>query len=162
MSSPALADRTVRDLLEAFAAPVPAPGGGSVAALAAANAAALVERCARATPGPGFAHARARTAALRAELVLLADSDAAALESLAGASRSSAGAIARAAADASGPPARVQIAAVEIRELAASLERDGHRAYRGEARCAMLLADAAARIAGMIIALNRTLAEQET
>jgi formiminotetrahydrofolate cyclodeaminase len=37
-----LADRTVRDLLDAFAAPVPTPGGGSAAALAGAVAAALL------------------------------------------------------------------------------------------------------------------------
>ena len=147
MNPPALADRTVRDLLEAFAAPVPTPGGGSAAALAAASAAALVERCARVTPGPGFAHARARAGTLRSELVLLADSDSAALAAL--------------VEDASGPPALVQIAAAEVRELAASLERDGPRAFRGEARCAMLLADAAARIAGMIVALNLALAERE-
>jgi hypothetical protein len=117
----ALADRTVRDLLEACAAPAPTPGGGSVAALAAASA-ALVERCASVTPGPRFERARVRAGVLREELVLLADTDSAAL---------------------------------------ASLAQHGHRAFRGEARCAMLLADAAARIAGTIIALNLALTAPE-
>jgi formiminotetrahydrofolate cyclodeaminase len=162
MNEQALADHSFRELLDVFAAPVPVPGGGSLAALAAAGAAALVERCASVAPGPGFAHARARAGALRSELMVLADTDSAALASLVGASRAYADRVAGAAADASRPPALVQIAAAEISELAASLGRGGKRAFVGEARCAMLLADAAARMAHAIIELNLALADRDT
>lgn len=155
----ALADRTFRDLLEAFAAPAPTPGGGSAAALAAAAAAALLERCASAAPATEFAHARARAGALRRELVLLADSDSVALASLVDARRSHPSRLGRAAADASAPPALLRVGAVELTELAASLAQNGRRSFRGEARCAMLLADAAARMAGTIIALNLRLGD---
>jgi formiminotetrahydrofolate cyclodeaminase len=162
VSTQTFADETVRDLLAAFAAPVPTPGGGSAAALAAAVAAALVERCARVAPGDGFAHARARAGVLGRELVQLADLDASALASLVAASRSGSPETRGAAAEASGPPARLQVAAAEIGELAASLERDGSKAFRGEAICAMLLANAAASIAGTIVAMNLALAARET
>ena len=154
-----LADRTVRELLDVFAAPVPAPGGGSLAALAAACAAALVERCASVAPGPGFAHSCARARVLRHHLVVLADADAAALSALVRASR--AHAVGSAAAEASRPPALLQIAAREISALAASLGQGGTPAFAGEAHAAMLLADAAAHIARTIIDLNTTVAERD-
>jgi formiminotetrahydrofolate cyclodeaminase len=51
-----LADKTVKDLLDAFASPAPTPGGGSASALAAMSA-ALLEMVA-AMPKPRAARRR--------------------------------------------------------------------------------------------------------
>ncbi len=148
-----MGERSFRDLLDTFAALTPSPGGGSVAALAAASAAALVERCASATAHSDAARTRTRAAALRVELLVLADRDASALAALAAAADGHAGA----AIDASGPPALLRAAAEEVAALAASLEHDGARAYRGEAHCARVLASAAASVAQTIIVMNLAL-----
>lgn len=154
---PALADQSFYGLLAAFAEPSAAPGGGSVSALAAALAAALVERCANASH-PQFADARSRATELRKKLVKVAEQDALALSTLANVGpRSHDHDYLAAAAAASGPPARLREAAVEVSALAASLERHGAVAFRGEAHCAMLLSDAAARAADSIVALNGAL-----
>jgi methenyltetrahydrofolate cyclohydrolase len=146
-----LAALSVHDLLDVLARPVPAPGGGSVAALAAASAAALVERCAGVSAQPELAWAGARAQTLREELLELADRDACALAAFAG----SAGELRTAAAvDASGPPALLRAAAEEIAELATTLEREGPISYRGEASCARVLATAAASVAQTIVVMN--------
>jgi hypothetical protein len=145
----AAVDRPFGSLLDAVARPA-GPGGGSVAAMTAAGAAALVERCAVAAGGR-FDAERARAASLRALVSAIADDDAAALAALA---RGRGAAIAAAAALASGPPERLRAAASEIASLAALLERSGAPALRGEARCALLLADAVVRAAEAIIAIN--------
>jgi hypothetical protein len=149
-TSGTLVDERLRDLLDTFAAPTPSPGGSSVAALAAASAAALVERCASVTEQADAPRTCTRAAAPREELLMLADRDASAPAVLADA----AGASGRAAIDASVPPAVLRAAAEEVAALAASMEHDGARAYRGEAHCARLLASAAASIAPAVIAMN--------
>ena len=138
------ADRTGRDLLEAVAAPRSPLGGGAVAAITAALAAALVERCATAMPDAG--EAGERVAALREELLAIADDDAAVLASLIRGERPM--------LPASDPPRRLRAAAEEVAEVARRLERDGVPRLRGEAACAALLADAAVRAAAAIIAIN--------
>lgn len=150
-----LANEPFDRLLAAFAEPTAVPGGGSAAALVAALAAALVERCSDASH-PRFVDARSRASALRKDLVAVADEDARALARFVRAiSRSPDTAeLATAAADASIPPARLSAAALEVAELADSLERHGAIAFRGEAHCAGLLADAAARVAQSIVSEN--------
>lgn len=138
------ADRTGRDLLEAVAAPRSPLGGGAVAAITAALAAALVERCAAAVPEAG--EAGARVAALREELIAIADDDAAVLASLIRG--------AAPATSASDPPRRLRAAASEVANIARRLERDGVPRLRGEAACAALIADAAVRAAASIVELN--------
>jgi methenyltetrahydrofolate cyclohydrolase len=137
-------DGTVRELLEAVAAPRSPLGGGSVAAITAALAAALVERCAAAAPGAG--DARERAAALREELLAIAGEDAAVLASLIRGERP--------VPAASDPPRRLGVAAAEVAEVARRLERDGAPRLRGEAGCAALLADTAVRAAATIVELN--------
>jgi formiminotetrahydrofolate cyclodeaminase len=157
---PSLADQSFYGLLASFAEPTAAPGGGSALALAAALAAALVERCANASH-PQFTDARYRATELRRKLVRLAERDALVLAILADVGLRSQDHehddLVAAAADASGPPELLRAAAVEVSALAASLERHGAVAFRGEAHCAMLLADAAARAAESILALNGAL-----
>ena len=150
-----LANEPFDRLLAAFAEPTAVPGGASAAALVAALAAALVERCADASH-PQFVDTRSRATTLRKELVAVADEDALALACFVGAIARSSGTagLTAAAADASVPPARLGAAAIEVAELAESLERHGAMAFRGEAHCARVLADAAARAAQSIVALN--------
>jgi methenyltetrahydrofolate cyclohydrolase len=136
-------DGTARELLAAVAAPRSPLGGGAVAAITAALAAALVERCA--VTAPGLEEERARAAALRESLVAIADDDAAVLAAII----DGGGGVAP-----SDPPRRLQEAAAEVAELARRLERDGVPRLRGEAACAALLADAATRAATSIVALN--------
>ena len=156
-SIPQLADQSLSDLLASFAERSAAPGGGSASALAAALAAALVERSANASH-PQFADARSRATELHKKLVKVAERDALALSSLANVGpRSHDHDYLAAATAASGPPALLREAAVEGSALAASLERHGAVAIRGEAHCAMLLSDAAARAAESILALNGAL-----
>jgi methenyltetrahydrofolate cyclohydrolase len=138
------AERPGRELLEAVAAHRSPLGGGSVAAITAALAAALVERCAAVAPGSG--ECRERAAALREELLAIADDDAAVLAGLIGG--------AGVTASASDPPRRLHAAAMEVAELARRLERDGVPRLRGEAACAAVLADAAIRAATAVVALN--------
>jgi hypothetical protein len=92
----------------------------------------------------------ARAAELRAELLALADRDAEVLAALASAHDRAA-----AAEAASGPPVALRRAAAEVAQLAAPLESTSVPAYRGEAHCARVLAEAAASIADQIVSLNR-------
>ncbi len=146
MAAEPLIDRTHADLLDAFAAPVATPGGISAAALAAAMAAALVERCAATAPA-----VRDRAGELRAELAAVADDDVPVLHALATAAPADRVA---AAAAASGPAARLRDAATEVASLARTMEGDGPLRLRGEALCAALLAEAAAATAVAVIAAN--------
>jgi formiminotetrahydrofolate cyclodeaminase len=156
-----LANEPFDRLLAAFAEPTAVPGGGSAAALVAALAAALVERCSDASH-PRFVDARSRASALRKDLVAVADEDARALARLVRVISRSPGTaeLAAAAADASTPPARLRATAIEVAELADSLERHGAIDFRGEAHCAGLLAGAAARAAQSIISLNASVASR--
>lgn len=83
-----LADKTVRDLLDAFASPAPTPGGGSASALAGATAASLLAMVA-AMPKTAHGTAEDRAAldaihpqllALKDEMVKLIDRDSAAYD----------------------------------------------------------------------------------
>ena len=82
------AEQSFYGLLASFAEPTEAPGGGSAVALAAALAAALVERCANASH-PQFTDARSRATELRRKLVRLAERDALVLSILADVGRPS-------------------------------------------------------------------------
>jgi quercetin dioxygenase-like cupin family protein len=141
------------DLLDALASPSAPVGGGSVAALTAAMAAALVERCAA---EHGDEALRARAKVLRGGLAALADADAAALVTLmreptGDVDHETAGLLAEAA---SVPMRRLGECARELGRLARDLERDGKPWLRGEALCARALATASAEASAAIIACN--------
>lgn len=156
MDSDALTSQPLASLLDAFAARSATPGGISAAALAAAMAAALVERCAAAAAGDQRVVAD-RAAALRRDLVGVADDDIAVLAALAKASPTERPA---AAAAASGPARDLRDAATEVGRLAEAMERDGAPRLRGEAQCAGLLANAAAQTAVAVIDGNERLARR--
>jgi formiminotetrahydrofolate cyclodeaminase len=155
MAGDSLSDQAFAVLLETFAGPSATPGGISVACLAAAAAAALVERCGAAAAPAELQGAGRRATQLRGDLVAAADADVEVLHALA---KAAPGDRAAAAARASGPAMALRAAAVEVVELARMLERDGAPRLRGEARCAALLAGAAADTATAVIAANEALA----
>ena len=146
---------SVGGFTERVAARTPAPGGGAVAALTAASAAALVAMAAR------FADRPAGPAeALRARLEPLADADAAAYTEVLAAYRLAKDdplrrrRIAEALRVATEIPRAVAAAAREVALLADDLVERGNRNLVGDARTAALLARAAADAADELAAIN--------
>lgn len=150
---------SVGGLLERVAARTPAPGGGAVAAVTAASAAALVAMAAR-FGGEDAVDVAARAEALRATLEPLADADAAAYTAVLAARRlprddpARTGRIAEAMVEATEVPRRVAEAATEVADLAAGLVATGNRDLAGDARVGELLARAAADAATALVEIN--------
>ena len=149
-----LLDLRVADLLEAVAAREPAPGGGAVAALAAALAAGLVSMANRFS-GTGAERAEE----LRAAAAVLADADAAAYDGYLRAARSARVSGDQAAAEAAlaaatDVPLAVLEIAVEVSQLAAAVAADGNHRLRGDATAAALMASGAAAIAAVLVREN--------
>jgi formiminotetrahydrofolate cyclodeaminase len=149
-----LLDLRVADLLDAVAAREPAPGGGAVAALAAALAAGLVSMANR------FSDTGAeRAEELRAAAAALADADAAAYDGYLRAARSARVSGDRAAAEAAlmaatDVPLAVLDIAVEVAMLAAATAANGNKRLRGDATAAVLMASGAAEIAAVLVREN--------
>ena len=150
-----LADRRVREALDALASRTQPPAAGVASALAAAAAAALVELTAGlaadrvAAEGGTRAEAEARlrtlvgrAAELRRQVLAIADDDARAYAEVIGARE--AAARARALARASEPPLAIAEAAAEIAEAAAEAASAGSWAFTADAVVAGSLAMAAA------------------
>jgi methenyltetrahydrofolate cyclohydrolase len=116
----ALGEQTVDELIEALAAPSPAPGGGSSAALARALAAGLAELTA-AIAGDSADEAGGR-----------ADRDRRVGEALAAASE---------------PPLEIARAAAEVGAVALGVAAHASASVRGDVITSVLLAEAAARSA---------------
>jgi formiminotetrahydrofolate cyclodeaminase len=125
------AAETVSGFLDGLAARSATPGGGSVAALGAAQAAALVGMAARFTEDPSAAEVAVAADRLRDRAVALADADQAAFTTVSEAyslprgteaeRERRAGAVRAALAAASGPPAEVVAVAAELVALAERL-----------------------------------------
>jgi formiminotetrahydrofolate cyclodeaminase len=162
MTNVPLVEERFSTLLDGFAGDGPALGGGSGAALVGAVAAALVERCARASRQQSMIDA---AAGLRDVLARAADQDAAAFADLREAVRASERLgderVVAAATAASDAPALVLDAAARVAALARTLEAEGPSRWRGEARCAVLFADAACQASHEIVALNAKIAEPD-
>ncbi len=140
-----VADSTLDELLARLAAPAPSPCGGATAALTAAMASSLVAMVAAGSPGweEGLA-VETRARELRGRLVELAERDTEAVAGLVALRRL-------------GPAERagaIERAAREAASLAALAEASGKRGMRADATAARLLADAAARVADEIVAVN--------
>lgn len=147
-------DLPLTDFLDAVASEEPAPGGGSVAAIAGALAAALVEMSAR------FSHewadrpkVVARAKELRDRLAGLAPQDAAAYEGFMAARREG-GDVQEALSAASDVPLQIAEAAVEVTELATLVAERGNPNLRSDASTGALIAEAAARAAASLVAEN--------
>lgn len=145
-----LSDRTVRDLLDDVAARTPAPAGGAVAALVAAQAAALAGMASRfAADARDVAAAADR---LRHLAAALADDDIAAYSAFMAARRTPGEGAAR--SHAADVPLATAEAAAEVAALAAPLVTDGNRNLRADAATAVFLAAAAAAAAATMVAEN--------
>lgn len=164
----ALADRPFAELLDDVAAERPAPGAGSSTALTAALAAALLEMASAFTLARAeysaihdrCQHARERAAALRADVVALADRDLDSYAPVLDALRlpaddpDRAHRLRAALAEAAVVPLAIARSAGEVAELAAELGRDGNRHLLGESITATLLAEAACRAAVALVELD--------
>jgi formiminotetrahydrofolate cyclodeaminase len=149
-------EKTLTGFLEEVAARTSAPGGGAVAAVAVAMAAALVEMAAQFSRKHWSEadDAASRARALRERAGPLAQADAEAYEAVI-AARGGPGydeALSRAA----DVPLAVAEAAAAVGELAAELAARGNPHLRGDAATAALLAEASARGAANLVEINLT------
>lgn len=172
MSSPSLAELTVRDLTERLASRAPVPGGGSASALAGALGAALVEMVCELTVGkpeyedidPVARQIGAAAGELRVSMLAAAEDDAAAYLHVVAARRlprdseeeraARKAAIGEASVAATEVPLRVARLAAEVLDLAASIASIGNRNAVSDAGAAALLAAAAARGAALNVRIN--------
>jgi methenyltetrahydrofolate cyclohydrolase len=167
-SSPVkIASLSLAALADAVDSEDPTPGGGAVAACAAALASALAGMAARfsvrGATGPGpFAALADRAAALSASCLRLADDDAAAYARYAAAvrmpkepdPRARQQALRSARDSAAAVPLELAETAAELTRLAEQLARDGNSHLRSDAVTAALLGAAAARSAAIFVADN--------
>jgi formiminotetrahydrofolate cyclodeaminase len=151
----------VERFLDRIASAEPAPAGGSVAAVAVAMAAGLVAMAARlAHEWPKASEVVERAETLRSELarLALADDDAYAKVTealrLPAASPSRAEEVATALSGAADVPLAVAEAAAEVAVLAALVAQEGNERLRGDALVAAELAEAGARGAAELVAIN--------
>jgi formiminotetrahydrofolate cyclodeaminase len=154
----ALADQSVRELLDAVGARTPAPGGGSAAALSGSLAAGLVEMAARFTAGREDVAGEA--AVLRSQLLSLGERELSAYEPVLEAFALDAGdpdreARMRAAlSDAADSPLEIARAAAVVASLGAELALTGNANLTGDAITGALLAEAACYAAARLTEIN--------
>jgi formiminotetrahydrofolate cyclodeaminase len=153
----------VERFLDRIASAEPAPAGGSVAAVVVAMAAGLVAMAARlAHEWPKASEVVERAEALRSRMktLALADEDAYAKVTealrLPPDSSSRAAELAAALSGAADVPLAVAEAAAEVAVLAALVAREGNDRLRGDALVAAELAEAGARGAAELVAINLT------
>jgi len=167
-----LADRPLRDLLAAFSAPDPTPGGGSASALASAVGVSLlmmVAGLAKTRNGSdddraALAAASAALAALRDALADAIDADAAAYDQVVSAYRlpkatpeerqARTAAIQRALQAATDVPLSVMRLSADGCEQAATIAMHGHRGAASDVGVAVALLRAGLHGAGLNVAIN--------
>ena len=154
-----LPDVTIGRFLERLATPEPGPGGGSIAALTLAHAAGLVLMVARRSretwPEAGGVAAQAQ--AIQSRALPLVDSDATAWVEALDALETRGTGLAAKLDRAAEVPLRIGELAADLAELAALAAERGEGTYRGDAAAAALFADAAARVAEKLVAVNLTM-----
>jgi formiminotetrahydrofolate cyclodeaminase len=154
----ALAKQRLADLLDAVAAPTPAPGGGSSAGIACALAAALVEMAAGIGDAAGPDVVRARV--LRARALELAEQELSSYAPVLEARRlpvddpARRAWIAAALEEASAVPREIAAVAAEIVVLAQRVGAEVSAAVRGDAETGRLLAEAAGAAAALLVETN--------
>jgi methenyltetrahydrofolate cyclohydrolase len=140
--------------LDRVASEEPVPAGGSVAAIAVAMAAGLVAKTARLSGDwPRAAETVERAEALRTLVTALAQADADAYTKVLEALRRKEG-VAAALSAAADVPLAIAEAAAEVASLAALAAGDGNPRLRGDAVTAVELAEAGARGAAELVAIN--------
>jgi formiminotetrahydrofolate cyclodeaminase len=151
-------DLSVAEFLQAVAAREPAPGGGAVAAVSVAAAAALAAMAARFSPGMEDLAERADR--LCAEVLPLADADAAAYGRVLAANRMPrdvpyrAGQIATALSEAADVPLAVAEIGAEVASIGARVFEAGNANLRGDALAAVRMAGAGVRTAAALARIN--------
>lgn len=163
----ALGEHTVGELIEALAAPSPAPGGGSSAALACALAAGLAEMTAAIAGDSAdeasaerLADHRARAGELRRRALELADRELGSYRPVLAAIREAGGRadrdrrVGEALAAASEPPLEIARAAAEVGAVALGVAAHASASVRGDVITSVLLAEAAARSAAALVEIN--------
>jgi formiminotetrahydrofolate cyclodeaminase len=154
-----LLDARLRDFLDRLASVEPSPAGGSVAAVTVAMAAGVLAKVARASQeqwaSAGGVLAQAEALRARVEPRAQADADAyaeafAALRQ-APAQQERLGRLLSRAADL---PLRIAEAAADVASLATLAAHEGDPAVSADAAAAALLAEAAARAASNLVAVN--------
>ena len=157
---PAFLDLQLREFLHRLAAPEQGPGGGSAAALTVAVAAGLVAMVARRSreAWSDAAGVAAQAIAVQERIAPLAEADAeawaAALDALGGGRGDDE--LHQVLADAVQIPLEIGEAAADVASMAALAAEMGEGTFRGDAAAAALLAEAAARAAGKLVAVNLT------
>jgi formiminotetrahydrofolate cyclodeaminase len=154
-------EEPVERFLDRIASAEPAPAGGSVAAVAVAMAAGLVAMAARlAHEWPKASEVVERAEALRSKMARLALADEDAYAKVTEAMRlppdspSRAAALQAALSGAADVPLSVAEAGVEVAVLAALVAQEGNERLRGDAFVAAELAEAGARGAAELVAIN--------
>jgi formiminotetrahydrofolate cyclodeaminase len=153
----ALAEQRLADVLDAVAAPTPAPGGGSSAGIACALAAALVEMAAGIGDAAGVDSARA----LRARALELAERELSSYAPVLEARRLPADdaakpdRIAAALEEASAVPLEIRAVAADVAALARRVGAEVSVAVSADAEIGRLLAEAAAASAALLVDTNR-------
>jgi methenyltetrahydrofolate cyclohydrolase len=147
-------------LLEAFATPEPAPGGGSAAAVVGALAGAVCAKVARASDDGGSV---AQSAALCRRLTALAVEDArvfaSALAELE--RRDDDFKLGRALDQAAEAPLLIAEACVDVAVLASMLAESGVPELQADARAAAALAAGAARAAAVLVETNLSVSHDD-
>jgi formiminotetrahydrofolate cyclodeaminase len=161
-----LRNLSVAELLERLAATRPAPGGGSAAAIAVASAAALLAMAARCSgeTWEDAAGVAAQAKTLRSRVLELAEEDAdvyeRALETLAAPQGETQddrdAAIAAAVAHAAEVPLAIARAGADVAGLARLVADRCEPRAAADAVCAVYLAEAGARAAANLVAVNLT------
>jgi methenyltetrahydrofolate cyclohydrolase len=156
--------QSVTELCDTVAAETSAPGGGSVAAIAAALAASLVAMAARFSKEQweDAAGAVPQAEALRARLLHLADDDSHAYENVLLALRMPKevdeevrdAAIGDALSRAADVPIAIAEAALDVAQLACELAERGNQNLHGDAAAAAFLAEAAVRASANLVEIN--------
>lgn len=154
--SPDYLRQPLGEFLDSVAAAEPAPGGGSVAAVSVALAAALSGMAARLSADhiPEAAELTGRADELRHRAASLAQADAEAYGKVLAAGRAGDSSLADALSEAADVPLEVAEIGVEAAGLAARLARSGNPNLEGDATAAALLAGAASRAAANLARIN--------
>ena len=149
-------EQPLAGFLDSVASGEPAPGGGSVAAVAVALAAALSSMAARLSENhlADAAGLTKRAERLRRRVALLAREDANAYRRVLDAMRARDGNVRGVLSDAADVPLDVAEAGADVAEVAVRLARGGNPNLRGDAICAALLAEAGARAGAALAEIN--------
>jgi formiminotetrahydrofolate cyclodeaminase len=156
-------DEKIGEFLENVASPAPTPGGGSVAALMGAAAAALVEMVWGLTKGgePGRSERIKEVRELREKLLELVDKDSEAFNFVMSAYKSSdKEKIKSSLAEAIRIPSETKGFAGRVEELAEEVSKKGNQNAVSDAKSAIYLAQAAQRSAQENIDINKKALEK--